>query len=59
MRLAVPNHNREIERRVRITFEELLFYACRNTRSSSLQRPRLGTFPGGAFSIISRQQSAS
>ena len=24
MRLAVPNHNREIERRVRITFEELL-----------------------------------
>ena len=24
MRLAVPNDNREIERRVRITFEELL-----------------------------------
>jgi hypothetical protein len=24
MRLAVPDHNREIERRVRITFEELL-----------------------------------
>jgi hypothetical protein len=24
MRLAVPTHNREIERRVRITFEELL-----------------------------------